>query len=130
MDDLPVPKPIPRVVDCSECGLPWDDHGKNPTLEDCVNLLKIALAEAREAVTATVPAVVTTPYTPPYTGGIITTPTWATTTSAPLLARDATSIGNFAVTSSTLRVVADADGDIIIGTGEDDDGSAGVPAVV
>lgn len=43
------PKPIFKTCVCSECGLPWEDHttkGRKtePTLDDCVRLLKAALA--------------------------------------------------------------------------------------
>lgn len=38
------PQPVPTEVKCSECGLPWDGHGDEPTLADCVRLLKAELA--------------------------------------------------------------------------------------
>lgn len=34
------------TVVCGECGQDWKAHGNKPTLEDCVRLLKKALAEA------------------------------------------------------------------------------------
>lgn len=34
------PKPVPTGVVCSKCGLKWDDHGENPTLETCIVLLR------------------------------------------------------------------------------------------
>ena len=40
------PKPVNQNVVCSECGQPWDKHTdrtKEPTLEDCVAILKAAL---------------------------------------------------------------------------------------
>jgi hypothetical protein len=35
------PSPVPVAIVCSECELPWDDHGAKPTLEDCIRLLKV-----------------------------------------------------------------------------------------
>ena len=40
------PSPIVTSRVCSACGLSWDDHGDKPSLEDCVRLLKAALAQA------------------------------------------------------------------------------------
>lgn len=44
-----VPKPVPREIVCSECGLPWDRHvlatgAKTMSLAECVRLLKAELA--------------------------------------------------------------------------------------
>lgn len=44
---LPTPKPVITARTCSVCGLPWDDHGKRPTINKCVELLKAALAAER-----------------------------------------------------------------------------------
>ena len=38
------PRPVHLNVVCSECALPWDDHGDKPTLSDCIGLLKAELA--------------------------------------------------------------------------------------
>jgi len=40
-------KPEPKTirVECTVCGLPWDAHGADPTLEDCVRLLKAELSK-------------------------------------------------------------------------------------
>lgn len=40
------PKPVPISAVCSKCGLPWDDHGQNPSLKTCVALLKAALTRS------------------------------------------------------------------------------------
>lgn len=34
------PKPVPEEVVCSECGLDWDLHPKNPRRRDCIELLR------------------------------------------------------------------------------------------
>lgn len=34
------PQPIPKDMICSECGLDWDVHPKNPRRRDCIDLLK------------------------------------------------------------------------------------------
>ena len=34
------PTPVHTGTVCSECGLAWDRHGADPTLETCVALLK------------------------------------------------------------------------------------------
>lgn len=44
-----VPKPVPREIVCSECGLPWDRHvlatgARTMSLAECVRLLKAELA--------------------------------------------------------------------------------------
>lgn|ERR1019366_1365045 len=38
------PEPVAVTTICSVCGLPWHDHGKDPTTEDCIRLLKAELA--------------------------------------------------------------------------------------
>lgn len=38
------PKPVPRDLICSECGLDWDDHPKNPRKSDCIKLLRDKLS--------------------------------------------------------------------------------------
>jgi hypothetical protein len=38
------PEPVAVTTICSVCGLPWQDHGKDPTTEDCIRLLKDELA--------------------------------------------------------------------------------------
>jgi len=38
------PEPVAVTTICSVCGLSWHDHGKDPTTEDCIRLLKAALA--------------------------------------------------------------------------------------
>lgn len=37
------PKPVATNVKCSVCDLPWADHGEDPTLETCIELLTAAL---------------------------------------------------------------------------------------
>lgn len=44
-----VPKPVPRDIVCSECGLPWARHelpqgARTMPLSECVRLLKADLA--------------------------------------------------------------------------------------
>lgn len=39
------PKPVVVTTICSECGLPWEAHGDEPTTGDCIRLLKIELAK-------------------------------------------------------------------------------------
>ncbi len=39
------PEPVAVTTICSVCGLPWLDHGKTPTTEDCIRLLKAELAK-------------------------------------------------------------------------------------
>lgn len=46
------PKPVNKTIVCSECGLPWEKHTARrktvePTLDDCVALLKAELARPR-----------------------------------------------------------------------------------
>lgn len=53
-----VPKPVPRDVVCSECGLSWAKHElpggmKTMPLSECVRLLKAELAASRPQVTYT-----------------------------------------------------------------------------
>lgn len=65
-----VPTPVVTAQVCSVCGLSWDDHGDEPTVETCVGLLKSALEAARRAPWITVERTTpTTPITPiaPYT---------------------------------------------------------------
>lgn len=61
------PKPVPRDVVCSECGLSWDDHTKDrktdPTPDDCIRLLKLTLTQTRDALSAQRRA-----FTMPYSG--------------------------------------------------------------
>src|ERR1035441_5059779 len=38
------PEPVAVTTICSVCGLSWLSHGKDPTTEDCIRLLKDALA--------------------------------------------------------------------------------------
>jgi hypothetical protein len=38
------PQPVAVTVICSLCDQPWDDHGLKPSQDDCVRLLKAALA--------------------------------------------------------------------------------------
>jgi hypothetical protein len=40
------PKPVVTAQVCSLCGLPWDGHGEQPTIEKCVELLRAALDDA------------------------------------------------------------------------------------
>jgi hypothetical protein len=42
-----IPTPVPVTTVCSICEMPWDEHGKKPTLENCVALLKAALELAK-----------------------------------------------------------------------------------
>ena len=60
------PKPVVVETRCSECDLPWEDHGDNPTLLDCIRLLK----EQPKTVTYTYPWYQPYPYqTPTITWG-------------------------------------------------------------
>lgn len=52
------PKPVPTDLECSLCGLPWDDHGENPTAETCIALLRAELAK----VPAYSPPIIIRPY--------------------------------------------------------------------
>lgn len=52
------PQPVPVTTICSMCGLGWELHGKTPTTEDCIRLLKIELAKR--------PNTITIPYVQPY----------------------------------------------------------------
>ena len=67
------PHPIPVDVKCSECGLPWDEYGDKPTLEDCVRPLRAELA--RRPLYAQY-----IPYPRPLVS-------WTTTTSAPSIGK-------------------------------------------
>jgi hypothetical protein len=50
------PEPVVVTTICSMCSLPWEQHGADPTTEDCIRLLKLELAKR--------PAVVTYPVYP------------------------------------------------------------------
>lgn len=39
------PKPVVVKTICSMCDLDWEDHGDNPTTEDCIRLLKAEVAK-------------------------------------------------------------------------------------
>lgn len=43
------PAPVSKVVVCSVCGLPWEDHTKGrktaPTADVCIRLLKAEIAK-------------------------------------------------------------------------------------
>jgi hypothetical protein len=43
------PKPTTKETVCDLCGLDWNRHGKNPTAEKCIELLKADLAVAQLA---------------------------------------------------------------------------------
>jgi hypothetical protein len=47
------PEAVPVNTICSVCGLPWHDHGEDPTTDDCIRLLKAELA--RRPLTVPVP---------------------------------------------------------------------------
>lgn len=34
------PSPVPQFIVCSVCDLPWSSHSPDPTLMDCIKLLK------------------------------------------------------------------------------------------
>jgi len=34
-----IPTPVPEQVVCSVCSLPWENHGEEPQVDDCVRLL-------------------------------------------------------------------------------------------
>lgn len=55
----PTPQPVVVTTICSECGIDWARHGKDPTTADCIRLLKqdLALAQAYRP-----PVVVPAPY--------------------------------------------------------------------
>ena len=59
-------KPAPVAVEtiCSVCGLDWDAHGDAPTTDDCIRLLKEALAEEIKRKPVTVPIQVPVPVYP------------------------------------------------------------------
>lgn len=70
-----VPEPVAVTTVCSMCGLDWKLHGKTPTTEDCIRLLKLELARRPHYVPPVIipqpyPVV---PYRPPYQ------PWWGTT---------------------------------------------------
>jgi hypothetical protein len=44
------PEPVPVTTICSVCGLSWHDHGKDPTTDDCIRLLKAELAKKLQTV--------------------------------------------------------------------------------
>lgn len=56
----PKPEPVAVQTICSMCGLDWKRHGRNPTTEDCIRLLKQELAS--RPVTPTVAPYVPVPY--------------------------------------------------------------------
>ena len=41
------PAPVPTNVVCRVCGLPWDQHGPDPTLKTCVRLLRAEIDRPR-----------------------------------------------------------------------------------
>jgi hypothetical protein len=41
---MTTPQPIAVTTICSVCGLNWELHGEDPTTDDCIQLLKAALA--------------------------------------------------------------------------------------
>jgi len=41
---MKTPEPKPTAIVCSVCGLEWKRHGKTPTLEKCIELLKAEVA--------------------------------------------------------------------------------------
>ena len=41
------PVAVPTAYKCSVCDLPWDKHGEKPTLQRCVDLLKMEVARLR-----------------------------------------------------------------------------------
>lgn len=49
-DMMRCPKPQAIVIAqvCSICGLPWDHHSPDATIEECVLLLRNALEDARK----------------------------------------------------------------------------------
>lgn len=65
---LPIPEPVPTNVVCSACGEQWSLHGENPTLLDCIRVLKM-YRQPRPV-----------PYYPWYTNPIITYTTGINTT--------------------------------------------------
>ena len=52
------PEAVPVNTICSVCGLPWTDHGNDPTTDDCIRLLKAELAKRVQ--------VIPQPYPVPY----------------------------------------------------------------
>lgn len=58
------PEPVSVETQCSVCGLDWKLHGKTPTLEDCIRVLKAELSKR-----ALYPTVVPNPF--PYGRGEI-----------------------------------------------------------
>lgn len=44
---VPTPKPVVIEQECSVCELDWDRHPDNPTIEDCIELLKTELTRNR-----------------------------------------------------------------------------------
>jgi hypothetical protein len=37
------PTPVTVYQECDLCGMDWAEHGENPTTDDCIALLKMAL---------------------------------------------------------------------------------------
>lgn len=107
---MPKPKPVVVSTVCSECGLPWEDHGDTPTLADCVRLLK-----------ARPPQVINYPYHWSYTNTVepyrkpyeIVCDTPAMLTPGEFIVRSSS-----VATTGHLSIIDD-----------DDDGSAGVAAI-
>lgn len=102
---MPKPKPVVVSTVCSECGLPWEDHGDTPTLADCVRLLK--------ARPPTISYPLTTWNTQPYRPYEVTCETPAMLTPGEFIVRSSS-----VTTTGPLSVIDD-----------DDEGSAGVAAV-
>lgn len=59
------PEPVAKQVVCSQCGLDWDKHGDNPTIEKCVEMLKAEVARYGAPWTVyTAPRTTSTSFTP------------------------------------------------------------------
>lgn len=92
------PKPVVVTTICSECGLAWEAHGKNPTTADCIRLLKIELAKRPKTTVTYYPLY---PYVAPYqfypaqyTYGNTTTLTTTTGTSGNVQGYNSNTLGD------------------------------------
>ena len=57
------PEPVVTETVCSLCGFDWEDHGENPTTDDCIRLLRDRVEDLENT---PVPfKIAPAPYTPP-----------------------------------------------------------------
>lgn len=141
------PEPVPQKVACSLCGLPWDDHdfgGGEPDAAVCVQLLLTELEEARQPTVGDLPPYPTYPSVPlpnwpvTYPGSGTAAPTvapWMYPSTVTIAPPEIT--GPQAVTDAITAFIEnrnfEARMSTLLGDGpndDDDDGTAGVPALV